>query len=63
VKVAAARIVPGNHTPGYMAGCKDGSHYRALSPPVSPPPVSLLQGSGGGGAAGKRYLDPKVIAV
>jgi hypothetical protein len=26
-------IVPGNHTPGYMAGCKEGTHQRATSPP------------------------------
>jgi hypothetical protein len=27
------RVVPGTHTPDYIAGCKEGTHQRTVSPP------------------------------
>ena len=27
------KTIPGNHTPEYIAGCKEGTHQRAISPP------------------------------
>jgi hypothetical protein len=46
-----SRTVPGAHTPDYIAGCKEGTHQRALSQPVSPPSPAPLQD--GRGAANK----------
>jgi hypothetical protein len=47
------RVVPGTHTPDYIAGCKEGTHQRTLSPPVSPPSPTPLQN---GGAATNKGL-------
>jgi hypothetical protein len=57
------RVVPGAHTPDYIAGCKEGTHQRTLSPPVSTPPPTSSQGGGAGAASKGLSESPRLLPL